>query len=259
MSETPVPDFRREFDDEGAVGDFHARELLARRKAQSGRPVSAFSSSATLVKVDSPPSAAPGDAGESSLVAGLQAAGMLRELSLSELDRIIRALPESSTPVERRLLLLEAYYGASSDAVAALRRRATDRWFIFSAHDNLGAPQLVQRLLGVLPEIAGAHLERVGSAGGALGTLVLRLGEHVCAIDDDIAGRDTSVSVQEIVRAMNVLLERKGVRARLVGLFGDGSREAYVGLPSLSAALALVEADFLTAPDVETLMALTAW
>jgi hypothetical protein len=184
---------------------------------------------------------------------------MLRELSLSELDRILRALQEDSPAEARRLSLLEAYYGASSDAVAALRRRATDRWFMYHAADGIGAPQLVQRLLGVLPEIAGAHLERVGSAGGTLGTLVLRLGEHVCAIDDELSGRDMSVSVQEIVRAMNVLLERRNVRARLVGLFGDGTREAYVGLPSLSSALGLVEANYLTAPDVETLMALTAW
>lgn len=252
MSETPVPDLRREFDDEGAV----VGELLARRKSQSGRPVSAFGSSANLLKVETTPMT-PGDAGESGLVAGLQAAGMLRELSLSELDRITRALPDGADAVARRLSLLEAYYSAGSDAVAALRRRATDRWFVYHAGDTIGAPQLVQRLLGVLPEIAGAHLERVGS--GSFGTLVLRQGEHVCAIDDDAMGRDGNVSVQEIVRAMNVLLERKGVRARLVGLFSDGAREAYVGLPSLSSSLALVEADYLTAPDVETLMSLTAW
>jgi hypothetical protein len=253
MSETPVPDFRRDFDDDGAV----VGELLARRKSQAPRSVSAFGSSATLVKVESPPSATGTDVGESGLVAGLQAAGMLRELSLSELDRIVRSLPEEGEALARRLTLLEGYYSAGADAVAALRRRATDRWFMYHASDSIGASQLVQRLLGVLPEIAGAHLERVGS--DALGTLVMRQGEHVCAIDDDAMSDDGSVSVQEIVRAMNVLLDRKGVRARLVGLFSDGAREAYVGLPSLSSALALVEADFLTAPDVETLMSLTAW
>jgi hypothetical protein len=251
MSETPVPDFRREFDDEsGVVG-----ELLARRKSQSGRPVSAFGTSATLVKAEAPMQGE--DAGESGLVAGLQAAGMLRELSLSELDRITRALPEEGDVVARRLTLLEAYYTAGSDAVTALRRRATDRWFMYHQGHGVGAPQLVQRLLGVLPEISGAHLERVGS--GTLGTLVLRQGEHVCAIDDENMSRDGSVSVQEIVRALNVLLDRKGVRARLVGLLSDGVREAYLGLPSLSSALALVEADYLTAPDVEALMSLTAW
>jgi hypothetical protein len=255
MSETPVPEFRRDYDDDGNV----ASEARLRKKSQSGRPVSAFGSSPSLVKVDTPPSTPAGDPGEAGLVAGLQAAGILRELSLSELDRIMRALREDAPPENRRLSLLEAYYGASTDAVAALRRRATDRWFLFHAGDMIGAPQLVQRVLGVLPEIAGAHLERVGGSAPGQGTLVMRLGDHVCAVDEEQAGRDANVSVQEVVRTMNVLLERKNVRARLVGLFGDGEREGYVGLPSLSSALALVEAGYLTAPDIETLMGLTAW
>lgn len=254
MSETPVPELRRDFDDETSV----AEEPRVRKKSQSGRPVSAFGSAPVLVKVD-PASAEQADADESGFVAGLQAGGVLRELSLSELDRIRRLLLPSQSAAARRMQLLELYYTAGSDAVTALRRRATDRWFLHSASDAIGAPQLVQRLLGVLPEIAGAHLERVGSSPHGHGTLVLRLGDHVCAIDDEHMGRDAHVSVQEIVRAMNVLLERKGVRARLVGLFGDGSREAYLGLPSLSSALALVEAGYLTAPDIETLLTLTAW
>jgi hypothetical protein len=254
MSETPVPEFRRDYDDDGNV----ASEARLRKKSQSGRPVSAFGTSPSLVKVDTPPSSPAGDPGEAGLVAGLQAAGMLRELSLSELDRIMRGLPAGS-PEARRLSLLEAYYGANTDAVAALRRRATDRWFLFNAGDMIGAPQLVQRLLGVLPEISGAHLERVGGSSPGHGTLVMRLGDHVCAVDEESVGRDANVSVQEIVRTMNVLLERKNVRARLIGLYGDGEREGYLGLPSLSSALALVEAGYLTAPDAETLMNLTAW
>jgi hypothetical protein len=254
MSETPVPEYRREYEDDASV----ASEARVRKKSQSGRPVSAFGTSPTLVKVDAPAASDSGDPGEAGLVAGLQAAGMLRELSLSELDRITRALPDAPAPA-RRLSLLEAYYGANTDAVAALRRRATDRWFMFNAADTIGAPQLVQRLLGVLPEIAGAHLERVGGVAPGQGTLVMRLGDHVCAVDEENAGRDSNVSVQEVVRTMNVLLERKSVRARLVGLFGDGEREAYLGIPSLSSALALVEAGYLTAPDVETLLSLTAW
>jgi hypothetical protein len=108
-----------------------------------------------------------------------------------------------------------------------------------------------------VPELSGAHLERVGSASG---TLVIRLGEHICALDDEHEERGAArVGVHEVVRALNVLLERKGVRARLVGLLGDGAREAYLGLPSLTSALALTEADYLTAPDIETLMSLTAW
>jgi hypothetical protein len=193
---------------------------------------------------------------EHGFLAGLQAAGVLRELSLSEIERISRPLAETRAAA-RRLDLLEAYYAAGGDAVAALRRRAADRWFVYRGSDGLGAPQLMQRLLGVVPELSGAHLERVGSSSG---TLVIRLGDHICALDDENEERGGArVGVHEVVRALNVLLERKGVRARLVGLLGDGTREAYLGLPSLTSALALTEADYLTAPDVETLMALTAW
>jgi hypothetical protein len=278
MSETPLPEVRRE-----VASD----EVSARRG--SGRPVSAFGSGPPTplpslahamgngtvkgaVNGSAPPSGEqPTDPGAASVsldehgfLAGLQAAGALRELSLSEIERITRAVESSRTaPAEesagasRRIDLLEAYYGAGGDAVAALRRRAADRWFVYRGSDGIGAPQLMQRLLGVVPELSGAHLERVGSASG---TLVIRLGEHICALDDENEERGGArVSVHEVVRALNVLLERKGVRARLVGLLGDGTREAYLGLPSLTSALALTEADYLTAPDVETLMALTAW
>lgn len=267
MSETPLPEVRRE----GA-----SDEVSARRG--SGRPVSAFGSAPPLAQAGlaqgtgngavngsgPPPSGEqPTDPGvppaldEHGFLAGLQAAGALRELSLSEIERITRAVPEDVGAAARRIDLLEAYYAAGGDAVAALRRRAADRWFVYRGNDAIGAPQLMQRLLGVVPELSGTHLERVGSASG---TLVVRLGEHICALDDEQEERGAArVSVHEVVRALNVLLERKGVRARLVGLLGDGQREAYLGLPSLTSALALTEADYLTAPDIETLMALTAW
>jgi hypothetical protein len=268
MSETPVPEVRRE-----VASD----EVSARRG--SGRPVSAFGSGPPSAALPSlvpdagngavngslqPPSGEqptdpilPASLDEHGFLAGLQAAGALRELSLSEIERISRSLPEDGGAAARRIDLLEAYYAAGGDAVAALRRRAADRWFVYRGSDAIGAPQLMQRLLGVVPELSGAHLERVGSASG---TLVIRLGEHICAVDDEHAERGGArVSVHEVVRALNVLLERKGVRARLVGLLGDGAREAYLGLPSLTSALALTEADYLTAPDIETLMALTAW
>lgn len=293
MSETPVPEVRIEAAGEpvsargpegglrpfvgeaqalASGGDVHSiADQRTRKLGLSGRPLSAFGSAPPLARAevddsaDEPPlpdeqppeeQAAEDEPDEAGFVAGLQAAGAMRELSLSELDRIQAGL--RSTPgAARRMDLLEAYYAAGGDAVAALRRRATDRWFVFHATDNVGAPQLIQRLLGVVPELSGAHLERVGSSSG---TLVLRLGEHLCALDDEQPERArASVSVLEVVRAMNVLLDRKNVRARLVGLLGDGTREAYLGLGSLMNALPLVEADYLTAADAEGLMGLTAW
>jgi hypothetical protein len=84
----------------------------------------------------------------------------------------------------------------------------------------------------------------------------------VCALedeleDDSVEGR--SVSVAGMVRALNVLLDRQGVRARLIGLFGDGSREAYVGIASLASAVPLAQADFLSVMDAEGLMEQTGW
>jgi len=89
----------------------------------------------------------------------------------------------------------------------------------------------------------------------------LRAGEHVCALEDETHD-DTgviSVSVRDIVRALNVLLERHSVRVRLIGLLGDGEREAYIGVSTMSAAVPLVENDCLAAPDAESLMQLAAW
>lgn len=267
MSETPVPEVRIEAagdptfvgEARGLTDDRTAQALAdarLRKKVRSSRPVSAFGSSPVRIRDDREEDEAEPGSHDSGFVAGLQAAGALRELSLSELDSIQKSVRESAGPA-RRLNLLEAYYGAGGDAVAALRRRATDRWFVFQATDSIGAPQLIQRLLGVVPELSGAHLERVGSSSG---TLVMRLGDHLCALDDEHGERGwATVSVLEVVRAMNVLLDRKNLRTRMVGLHGDGTREAYLGLGSLMNALPLVEADYLTAADAEALMGFTAW
>ena len=68
-----------------------------------------------------------------------------------------------------------------------------------------------------------------------------------------------TVSVRDVVRAFNILLDRHGVRTRLVGLFGDGAREAYFGQSSMGSAIALANAQYLDAPDGETLMQRTGW
>jgi hypothetical protein len=185
----------------------------------------------------------------------LWSAGLLAELRAESLGGLPR-LDEPPSP-RQRLDFLEAYYAAGTDPVVSLRRRATDRWFLYDASQPLLGPQLVQRLTFVLPELAQAHLERVG---GKHGTLLLRAGEHLCALDDDQSERNHPyIAVSEIVRGMNMLMERRGERVRLVGLVGDGAREAYLGVDSLTLALALAGKELLTARDTETLMHLTGW
>ena len=250
MSETPLPQFVSELpDDRSGIGDIRPRK---RSHTGQNRAVSAFAPGHIATRVEAT------DLSEEELafVGALRAAGVATELTDDELARIAPDM-RSTDPRGRRTDLLAAYYAAAGDALTAQRRQATDRWFLYRSEDELTAPQLLARLLNVVPELSGAELERVG---GQNGTLVVRAGEDICALEDerDDDGGPT-VSVCDLVRAINVLLDRRLVRARIVGLLGDGTREAYVGLPSVTAAIALSSADYLAVVDAEALLDLTGW
>ncbi len=259
MSETPLPQIASAMPPSADTLEERADagELRPRRRSHSGanRPVSAFSPGPTAVRSEAT-ARAELSVEDLAFVAALRAAGIALELTETELARVAQHV-QSSEPAARRLDLLAAYYSAGEDALLAQRRQATDRWFLFQAADALDASQLVGRLLHVVPELPGATLERVG---GAAGTLVLRADDDVCALEDEREEEGVAtVSVCDLVRSINVLLDRRSVRARLVGLLGDGTREAYLALPSVTAAIALSSADYLAAPDAETLLDLTGW
>jgi hypothetical protein len=219
--------------------------------------VSAFAPAHSQARGDAQQAHGHLTAEEASFVSLLHEASLCGELDGLELTRAARLIEHNSAPA-RRLDLLEAYYDAEGDPISGQRRVATDRWFVYRSQEGLNASQLVTRVLSVLPELASAHFERVGGPDGAL---VLRAGDHVCAIEDeaDDGTGVVSVSVRDVVRAVNVLLERHNIRVRMVGLFGDGQREAYMGVSSMAAAVPLVEGDYLAAADAEMLMQLTAW
>lgn len=254
MSETPLPQSTADVPNGDAS---EARQARRRDDTHPGLPISAppsaLSNGAARAGLDSP--FAPEDA---VFVAALRKSGLLEELSNGEAQRIAKRLHAEDSPAKRRIDLLQAYYTTGDDPVAALRRRATDRWFLYSASDALHATQLLQRMLGVVPELTGAQLEWVGGAGG---TLVLRIGDDVCGLDDEHGAdpKSSLVNVHELVRGINVLLERKGIRTRLVGLLGDGQREAYLGMNSLTRTLSLNSAEYLMARDAEELINQTAW
>lgn len=251
MSETPFP-----LIDEPDSQPHGQRDAFARRGRPSspGRAVSAF---APARKSDPPVvenvSLTPEDY---AFVAMLREAGLVSEFHGGEVARVARQL---LSPDRRgRLMdLLFAYYAAGGDALVSRRRMVTDRWFIYATRQALHLNQVLVRLLGVLPEIAGTRLERVADEDGPL---VLCCDEHICALEDEIDERGVrTVSVAGLVRALNVLLDRQGVRSRLVGLFGDGTREAYLAISSMAAAVPLANAGYLHVPDAESLMEQTGW
>lgn len=271
MSQTPLPQTMSALPSADApeelatTGEFRARK---RTPSATNRPVSAFAPGQTGRGSDQPPAqrpSTPPSADELAFAAALRSAGVAQELDDIELARTL-ALPEgararaaqASSRASRRIDMLAAYYAAVHDPLAAQRRQATDRWYLYQASDALDASQLLTRLLDMVPELSGAQLERLG---GPDGPLVLRSGEDICALEDereDPPGQPT-LSVCDLVRAINVLLERRMVRARLVGLLGDGAREAYLALPSVTAAITLSNADYLATADAESLLDLTGW
>jgi hypothetical protein len=202
----------------------------------------------------------------------LQRCGLLNELKSEELLRLASEV-ESTDEEIRRVDLLHIYYEASGDEAASKRRREQDRFLVQRVGDPATAASLVARLAQLAPELGAVRLERIG---GGDGPLVLRAGEHFSAVLDDYEEEsDTDeldlkavqqrerkgppmVTVRGLVRALNVLLDRHGVRDRLIALRGDEHREVYVGL-GVSEAIQLGQAGMLDDEDTEDVMELGAW
>jgi hypothetical protein len=203
----------------------------------------------------------------------LQRCGLLGELGSDELLRLASEV-ESTEEESRRVDLLQIYYDASGDSDASKRRREQDRFLVQRVGDPATAASLVARLAQLAPELGAVRLERIG---GGDGPLVLRAGEHFSAVLDDYEEEtDTDeldarelevrrkrtgppmVTVRGLVRALNVLLDRHGVRDRLIALRGDEHREVYVGL-GVSEAIQLGQGGLLDDEDTEDVMELGAW
>lgn len=200
----------------------------------------------------------------------LKNAGLLSELDDDELLRIASEV-EASEPEARWVELLEIYFHAG-DKERSESRRTSDRYFIQRVGEPATAAGLVGRLSDLSPELGGISLERIG---GPEGPLVLRAGEHFCAVLDeneeemdtdqidlrelDEANNDVPmVTVRGLVRSTNVLLDRFEVRERLISLRGDDDREVYVRL-GLTEAMLLAQKGYLEDEDPEDVMELAAW
>ncbi len=186
----------------------------------------------------------------------LNAAGLACELDAQQLATIASNLTEERID-SRRMDMLELYYGGNEEASLASRRRASDRFFAHHADFVVNAHQIVATLAELNSEIASVKLQRIGNDGGPL---VLRAGEHFCAVTDeeDETGESGTVAVRAIVRAMNALLSKSGVGERLVPLVPDETRELYVGVTE-EGAMTLLQGGCTEISVVQALREFASW
>ncbi len=212
------------------------------------------------------PRALPSDE-DRRFVDALSQAGLLGELADEELERIAHRLELLEPGPTRQLTLLELYYSGDGNAVAAVRRRTVDRFFVYRDGDPVTAQVLIERLAILAPELADIELEKLGEEG----PLVVRSGEDVAGVVDDYdEDLDTgeidlrsledgqTVSVRGLVSAMNKLLARHHVEERLVPLRADMTREAYIAL-DLKHAQPLCERDYLEEAGIDELLEFACW
>lgn len=203
----------------------------------------------------------------------LRNAGLARELEGEELLRVATLLGDASSDVAKRIDLLEAYYAAGGDDAGARRRRKQDRFIAQHLHSATTAFEVVARLDELAPELAPMQIVRIGTTDA--GPLVLRAGDHVAALLDeheesldtdelDLRGFDPNareesvmLTIRALVGATNALLDRHGVRERLIALRSDEAREVYVAT-SVTEAVELARGGWLE-DDVEEVIELGAW
>lgn len=224
----------------------------------------------TVAPSSSPPSS-PVTRDDQDFANALRGAGLAPDLVGEELTRVARRA-RAEPLIERQADMLEAYYDANGDESLSGTRRSVDRFLCQRADVPVGTTALLNHLGALAPELGEIALERIG--GGEEGPLVLRAGEHFAALLDDyeenletgeIDLRDVeaarggqAVTLRGLVRALNGLLERFGVRERLVPLRSDADREMYVALP-LTEALELARQGYLEDDDAAAVMELGCW
>ena len=201
---------------------------------------------------------------DGSFVTAMQGAGLLADLDDNEFLRIIEDLPDTLTGAARRMELLSRYFQGGDEAASA-RRTKTDRFFIHREADAVSAQSILRRVSALAPEIGQVSLERIGEA--RYGQLVLRTQEHVVpVVDDDEVDEDDAtvpimmptVTVRGIVQATNVLLQRAGVRVRMIPLASNDFAEAYISM-TVRAVMELAKGGFLDEDDPEELMEFAGW
>lgn len=213
------------------------------------------------------------DESDIAFVTALRNAGLAPDLTGEELLRVATSVGDAKD-LTRRVDLLQAYYEAGGDERLSRTRRQLDRFLVHAEGEAATAGDLLDRLAEIAPEIGEISLERVG--GSEDGPLVLRAGDHMAALLDEIEENldtdeidlreleeqrrlgVTMVTLRGLVRATNVLLDRFGIRERLVPVGSDDEREVYIGLP-LTEAIELTRGGYLDEEDPAAVMELGCW
>ncbi len=199
---------------------------------------------------------------DTAFVAALRDANLLQDLTDNLLLVLLERLPARKDDNARRLDLLELYYSAGDDKEVSERRVSADRFFIHKDIDPVDVKELVRRLRVLAPELDDVRIETTGRAETQL---VLRAGEYLCPVveDEEIDAPNSgdgepTTTVRSVVGALNVLLERHGVRRRLVELPTDGHREAYLAT-RVADAMKLCQLGHLEDGSPEQLLEFAAW
>lgn len=193
----------------------------------------------------------------------LRGSGLLSDLDDQNTEAFCAA---SSTMVHasdrkgRHLDLLRNYYDAGGDSELAESRLLKDRFILHRDDAQTEAAELLGRISAVHPELPSIAIERLGE--GLDSPLILRSGDHICALDDDgldvLEDGKQTVSVQSLVRATNVLLARHEERRRLLMLQPDAFREAFIAVP-MSEAIRLCRGGVLEAITPQNVMRFGGW
>ena len=213
----------------------------------------------------------PSDDGNSprSFVRTAQACDLMSHLDAETLEALIAGPPSlGDDSATQRVAIMRRYYNGPVDEAVCRAREEDDRYVLFETGKGTTGIDLIALVESRVPEVAPLSLERIGVADGPL---VVRSGGDILSavledeIDLDSGQVDLSeldsiptVAVRAVMRAVNIVLDRRGVEERFVLLAADDSCECYV-MVAQESALRLCSEGHMEDHDDQAVRDLGAW